>query len=420
MNVRKRSAALVSTAAVVTLLAGCGGDGGNDAGNDAAGEGALSGPVTMRVYPLLGEGEDEAFWEPHVAAFKQDHPGVDVTVDVQPWADRDRALTAAIAGGAAPDVVYMIPDEVAQFQAQGVLEPLTDRLEEDGYRQNALDSVTIDGELYGAPILMSAIPGSCDAQVLEEAGIDAPPTTWDELMELGPVLEEHGFYATHIVASNEATLNTTFYPWVWQAGGSVFAEDGTPTIDSPEVVEALQYLVDMTEAGYISRDEAAVNAPAEQSPIGRREVACIYHLDPITVEQFWGEDTVVAPPLMNEADTIYGTVGAYTLLNASENKEAATAWLQYITSAEVMGELDEAAGYYPPREDADVTFAEGSIEAQVEEYLGQTSAGPTVPGAREVQGVIAPEVQAAILGSKSPQEALAAAQRAAEAVLASN
>lgn len=420
MSIQRRGMVVVSSALAASLLAACGGGSSDGPDTDTGADGSLSGDVTMRIYPLLGEGEDEAFWEPYIAEFQDEHPDVNINVDVQPWADRDRSLTTAIAGGVGPDVVYMIPDELAQFQAQGVLEPLTDRLEQDGYRQNTLDAVTIDGDVYAAPILMSAIPGTCDAQVLEQAGVEEPPTTWDELRELGPVFAENGHYVTHIVASNEATLNTTFYPWVWQAGGSPFAEDGTPTVDSPEMVEALEFLVELTDAGYISRDEASINLPAEQGPIGRREVACIYYLDPITVEQFWGEDTVVAPPLSNETDTIYGTIGAYAMLNSSDNLDAATAWLNFVTSPEVMADLDQQTGYYPPREDAEVTFEEGSIEAEVEQYLDLTNPGPIVPGAREVQGAIAPEIQGAILGSKTPQQALADAQAAAESVLADN
>lgn len=399
------------------VLASCGA--GTASPEGTAEPGSPSGEVTMRVYPLLGEGDQE-FWAGHIAAFQEEYPDVEVRVDVQPWAEREQSLTTAIAGGAAPDIAYMVPDELGQFVAQGVVEPLTDRLEQDGYRQNALDAVTIDGELYGAPILTSAIPGVCDGQVLEQAGIEAPPTTWDELMEMGPKLKENGHYATHFIAANESTLNTTFYPWVWQAGGSVFEEDGTPNFDSPEAAEALQFLVDLSEAGFVSADEVTVNPPLEQTPVGRREVACIYYMDPIYVEPLWGEDTVVAPPLSNKTDTIYGTVGSYALLNTSENKDAATAWLNFITSPDVMSDLDKQAGYYPPREDATVEFPEGSVQAEVGKYVDNTDAGPVVAGAREAQGVVAPEIQAAVLGSKTVEQALADAQSAAESVLAKN
>jgi len=414
MRASTRAAIAVPTVLAVLGLAACGNDAGGD--GDAPADGAVSGEVTMRVYPLMGE-EDAAFWEEHIATFQEEFPDVDVTIDVQPWADRDRALTAAIAGNVGPDVVYMIPDELAQFQAQGVLQPLTDVIEQDSFRENALTSVSIDGDVYGAPILMSAVPGICDAQVLDAAGAQ-PPTTWDELLELGEQVAANGHYATHLVISNESTLNTTFYPLVWQAGGSPFAEDGTPTIDSPEMLEALEFVIELADNGYVNRDESAMNLPAEQSPIGRREVACIYNVDPVIIEPLWGDDAVVAPPLTNVTNTIYGTIGAYAMLNTAEDQEAAAAWIQHITSPEVMSDLTSRTGYYPTREDAEVTFEEGSVEAEVEQYLDLTNAGPIVPGAREVQGAVAPELQAAFLGSKTAEQALADAQAAAEAVLA--
>ncbi|MFG1954040.1 ABC transporter substrate-binding protein [Micromonospora sp. NPDC048830] len=388
-------------------------------GSDSSGaSGEVSGPVTMRVYPLVDEGKDRAFWDGQIAAFKKEHPKVDVKIDIQPWKDRERSLVAAIAGGVAPDLVYMIPDELTQFEGQGVLEPLNGVVDTTGYRENALKAATIDGKLYGAPILMTVIPGACDRKVLAEVGVDKPPTTWDELMAMAPQFKAKGKYVTHVVASNEATLNTSFYPWVWQAGGAPFDDQGKPTIDSPAMVEATRFISELVKQGYVNKDQATVNLPAEQSPIGRREVGCVYYMDPIIMKNdVWGDDTMVAPPLKHKAEGAYGTVGSYAMLKGSKNKKAAAAWLKFITTPQVMADVDKMAGYYPPREDATVEFPAGSVQAEVAKYLELADVGPKVPHAREVQGVIAPEVQAAVLGNKSAEQAMKDAAEAAKSVL---
>src|SRR6266536_1445515 len=92
-------------------LAGCGGDGGGAASGEKA-----SGSITVRAYPLKTEDEDRKFWAGQVEAFKKVNPDVTVKIDVQPWKDRETTLVTQITGGNAPDVAYMIPDELRAFQ----------------------------------------------------------------------------------------------------------------------------------------------------------------------------------------------------------------------------------------------------------------------------------------------------------------
>lgn len=403
----------------VCLLAACGGDDGGVAAPQAGDE--ISGSITVRAYPLSPGGDekaDKAFWATQVAAFKAKYPKAEVTVEVKPWKDRDTALTTAIAGNTAPDVTYMIPDELAQFEAQDVVEPLNDVVKTDGYRKSALDAVTYDGKVYGAPILMSVVPGVCDAKVLKEVGVDKPPTTWDELVALGPKFKAKGKYVTHVVASTEATLNLTFYPWVWQAGGAPFDDSGKGTIDSPAMTEAATFVGDLAAKGFINKDAAASNAPLEQTPVGKRQVGCVYYATPTDLATVWGKDVMVTPPLKNKAQATYGTVGSFTILKGSKNKKLAAAWTEFITSDAELAAIGKFSNFYPPKEAAPAPFAAGSPEAQAQPFLSMVNVGPRVAHAREVQGVVAPEVQAVVLGKKTAEQAMKDAAKAAEPVLA--
>jgi multiple sugar transport system substrate-binding protein len=419
MSWRKTGSVAGAGLTALCLLAACGGDGGTVAAPKDGEE--VSGSITVRAYPLspgADEKADAAFWQERVAAFKAKYPNADVKVEVKPWKDRDTALTTAIAGGTAPDVTYMIPDELAQFQAQDVVEPLNDAVTTDGYRQSALDAVTFDGKVFGAPILMSVISGVCDAKVLKEVGVDKPPTTWQELEALGPKFKAKGKYVTHIIASTEATLNLTFYPWVWQAGGAPFDEQGKSTIDSPAMAEAAAFLGKLTEQGYVKRDEAASNLPAEQTVVGRRQVGCVYYTTPTELSVSWGKDVVVTPPLKNKDQKTYGTVGSFTVLKGSKNKGLAAAWVNFITGDEQLAAIGKFSNFYPPKENAPMPFAPGSPEAQAQPFLPMVDVGPRVAHAREVQGKLAPEVQAVVLGKKSAEQAMKDGAKAVEPVLA--
>jgi multiple sugar transport system substrate-binding protein len=403
--------------ALVSLLAGaslaaCG----SDDGGSASGEKA-SGTITVRAYPLKTEDEDKEFWAGQVEAFKKVNPDITVTVDVQPWKDRETTLVTQITGGNAPDVVYMIPDELRAFQVKGALEPIPDSVSRADYRQSALDAATVDGQLSGAPSLMSVIPGTCDKTVLAQIGVTEPPATWDDLMAMGPALKAKGLYATQIDASNAAALNTTFYPWIWQAGGDVFDEDGKLTLTSGPAKKALTFLTDLVEKGYAPRTEATTVVPLEQSALAKRQVACEYNLQPILLEQQWGDDRLVTPPLKDKEQRTYGTIGSFTILKGSKNKAAAAEWLKFVTSPDVMRAIDEYGAFNAPKTTASPEYEEGSVDAETAKYLDMTYSGPAVAKAREIQAVVAPEVQAAVLGEKSPEQALSDADKAAQPIL---
>jgi multiple sugar transport system substrate-binding protein len=402
---------LIVTALAGAALAGCGSDDGSSSGDKA------SGSITVRVYPLKDDEADKAFWAEQVEAFKKVNPDVDVKIDLQPWKDRETTLVTQITGGNAPDVAYMIPDELRAFQAKGALEPIPDSVPRDDYRDVALDAATVDSTLYGAPVLMSVIPGTCDKKVLTAAGVTEPPKTWDDLMALGPQLKAKGFYATQIDASNAAALNTTFYPWVWQAGGDVFDDAGKLTLDSGPAKEALSYLTELVDKGFAPKAEATTVVPLDQSALAQRKVACEFNLQPALLAEQWGEDRMVIPPLKNKEQRTYGTVGSFTMLKGGKNKSAAAEWIKFATSPEVMAKIDELGGFVAPKENTPLEYPAGSVDAESAKYVDLTYSGPPVAKAREIQAVVAPEVQAAVLGQKSPEQALKDATGAAQQIL---
>src|SRR5690606_13083568 len=89
--------------------------------------------------------------------------------------------------------------------------------------------------------------------LLEEAGYTEPPQTWDELVEVAKALtkdvdgdgniDQWGFVSLGLPGQ---VFNTyTFFDFLFQNGGQLFNEEGEPAFNSPEGVEALQFMVDL-------------------------------------------------------------------------------------------------------------------------------------------------------------------------------
>ncbi len=400
---RPKVTALLAALAV-TATACSGGSGGDGEQN-----------VTMWVYPVIpNEQQHRAFWDGQIAAFAKDNPNVKVKVEIYPWAKREEALTTAIAGNKGPDLVYLIPDQIPKFAK--MVEPvdgyLSDSAKSD-YRDSVKQAVTVDGKLLGAPVLMGANPLMCNQKVLAEAGVQAPKT-WDDVLAIAPALKAKGFDVTNYYGDPSATLNQSFYPLLWQAGGNVFNGDGTKVaFDGPEGQKALTFLKTLVDQGYTEKDLITGIPAFEQTRLAQNKVACTWQQVPADVESFWGAENIkIYPPLKESKQVGYGSVGGLSMLKGSKAKEAAGKWLAFATSPAVTKEYDTASGYFSPYKSTGTLYPSGP-KADMEKTLDQMVGAPVHDKARNVMGLLAPEIQAALIGSKTPAQALADATTAA-------
>ena len=76
-----------------------------------------------------------------------------------------------------------------------------------------------------------------------------------------------------------------------------------------------------------------------------------------------------------------------------------------------------AGGYFSPAAGATPLYAGSPLQSRVEQTLPTVRFGEQNHAARQVMGVLSPEIQAALLGQKSPRQALADAAEAAKPLL---
>ncbi|MGW8889610.1 ABC transporter substrate-binding protein [Streptomyces sp. NPDC055749] len=406
-RVRRIAAPVLVTALASGVLAGCG------SGDD-------ENTVTMWTYPVIfDEAKNQSYWDGLVKEFEKTHSGVKVKVETFPWANRDTALATAIASGKGPDAVYLVPDQLPKY-AKSIL-PADDFMPaaaKADYTDFAMESVTYDGKVLGTPVLTSANPLICDKRVFEAIGETAYPTSWAELEALAPKLKEKGFYATSHNGDTLQTLNMTFYPLLWQAGGDVFSEDGKKVaFNDAAGVKALTYLKKLVDGGYTDKDLITTTPKLEQTPVAKGKVACTWQNTPADVEPFWGKENIVVQPPLKDTESIgYGTVGAVSMLKGADKKNTGD-WINFLSESKNSAGLQTGAGYFPARESGGDLYPGDALQKAVGATLPSMTVGPLEDKSREVMGLLAPEIQAALLGKKSPQQALDDSAKAADAML---
>ena len=174
------------------------------------------------------------------AAYSEANPDVSINViNKDTEALREDLFTASM-GGAAPDILWTVSDHVGPFTAAGLIAPLDDVIDAAAYVPAALDVVTVDGQVWGAPTSFgNHLMLYYNKDVIPEA-----PANTDELVELAVANTDaaNGQYGLVYDQAESFWL----VPWLGGFGGSVFAEDGvTPTLDTEAMVGALTFLHDL-------------------------------------------------------------------------------------------------------------------------------------------------------------------------------
>jgi multiple sugar transport system substrate-binding protein len=386
---------------------------------------AVSGTVDLWVYPIINDtATHQGFWDGVIERFNAENPDVRVRVDIQPWAGRNEKFTAAVSAGRAPDLVYLIPDQIPQFVRLGALEPVS--LPEDviaDYLPGAVQGATYEGALYTAPVLMSAVAPIYNKTQFADAGIETFPKTWDELKAAAPALKEDGVFLLQYGASLEETLNLTYYPLLWQAGGQVFAEDGkTVAFNSPEGLKALQFVVDMFKEGYADPSTVSATLRGTDAPMAQKRAAMQLSGGSDVVkelQELWGPEEVgVADPLTDAEQITYGTVGGFAMPVNNNDNAPAQAFLEFLIQPDNLAEFNRISGFFGPRASMGAIHGDDPFLSQLESYVAIATPGEVHPLARQVISVLAPEIQGAILGSKTPEQALADAERTANDLIA--
>src|SRR5690625_3282532 len=302
-----RRGALGAGAAGATALglAACGGGDSDVAEAPPEESEDLTGSIVMWIYPLADSATEE-WYQPYVESFNEKYPNVDVQVIQQSFTNREEQLTTAISGGNAPDVVYFNPDFVPRFAEEDLLVSLDDLRDDwDSFVPSALEAMTYEDILYSAPILVQASPTFVNQKIMDEIGMEGP-TTWDEMRAVGEAAKEAGYYLTQY--SGIATLNHNYYMYLWQAGGAVLNDDmSAAAFNSPEGLEALEFIKEMVDHGWAPTEPISVDQPFEQTALAQGEAAYSLGTNLNTVRDVLDDEITVIPPMAHKEQVGLGS-----------------------------------------------------------------------------------------------------------------
>jgi len=399
----------------VVLAAACGG--GGSGGGGGGGRGTALSVLTPEFAGTTGA---EAF-EGNIL----DHfDGASFSVDYTAWDRLNEKLSAAVAGGVVADLVMVGAGWVEPFGHKGVLGAIPDSLGEGkSIDDNLFATCRYDGELYALPYFVDGRILPYHKPMLDAAGIseDALPTTLEDFREMLKEVRPDGGVAIDLFSTN---LRQAWAHLIGAFGGTMFSEDGMePTFADGPGVDALQYILDLVADGSASYEVQA--AEGQPTPWQQQKAAFdlinssswpnyLEQTPELVAEENMG---MMVLPSADGGDPVMFQGGTLLSVSArSQDTDLVQEVMEFLLEPENLLTAVAESGKVPARSDLDDAIVTDNRMAQfiIENFQYATAFEGGSPAWMELRGLVIPELEAAVVGQKTAQQAVDALAAAAQ------
>lgn len=374
------------------------------------------------------------WWEPEMPAgslrgimddFEATNPGITVTLVSGPYsATRDQIVVGA-ASGTLSDVVGLDGAWVNGLNKQGAITDMGPLMDGASYdRSQIADIVQLGGKSVMFPLASFVYPVFVNLDIAASAGVDTMPSTRSEFVDAAAKMtdadkNQYGWVLPLSLQSPGGIQNDVM-SWNWASGNSML-KDGKPDLENPKVIETLEFIKSMDDAGVIS---PGIFAKKEQDKVeefvnGRvgMMISSLAHINLIRERNPDLNFGISAIPAVDGYDGARGLPYAswgIGISDSTENKEEAWKLVEYLMSPEVNGKLVSIANAFPGNVNATPDFVQSdelfgkAFEIFQSGYLANEFVG--LPVAEELMRQLNVEMQKMMDGQQSAAEAAAAAQ----------
>ena len=207
--------------------------------------------------------------KPYLDEYERLNPDISFETMVIPWSDYWPKVLAGIAAGTMPDIFHFHNAKTAVFH--DALEPFPEDLFPlDKMRQEYFSfdpAYVFNDRFYFLPgwIMIGVIYYNVD--MWEEAGLGAPPKTWEELRTIAKALtrydEKGNVERAGFQFMGEGNMQWLWYDLLYQQGGWIYNAEGTGVeLYSPAGLKALEFIWSLvfqdkvTQPGFLNPWEA--------------------------------------------------------------------------------------------------------------------------------------------------------------------
>lgn len=339
-------------------------------------------------------------WQKTFSDFAKENPNIELVytpVEADTWGVYVDKVATLIAGGKAPDVMWVATEGVRLLAERKLARPIDDLVKRDSKElkeyfddvaPSLIDSFKVKGKLYQLPYSWNNMVIYYNPKLLEKAGLQPPKADWtkDDFLNYAKALTvvkdgktiQYGF-------ATEVGYFTSSIPWMFANNTNLLKDDWTASnLDDPKVVEAVQFVQDLiykykvcpAPAAGFNIFNAFMSGNVAMFGAGR------WPLMTFLPEKFKDFNIQVWPKWKTQV-TEFGVDG-FPILSSSKNVSASWKLVKYMTSKSVLDRLvgseDAPLGNIPARR----SLATGTEMAKIppanfQAFYGSLSNAKSVP-----------------------------------------
>ncbi|MEA5512702.1 sugar ABC transporter substrate-binding protein [Nodularia sp. UHCC 0506] len=374
---------------------------------------------TMQLQPQFTE-----YFQNLITDFEAQNSSIKVNwVDI-PWSAMENKILTAVSANTPPDVVNLNPVFASQLAGRNAwldLDPKISNQERSSYLPNIWKASTLNGKSFGIPWYLTTRLTIYNTDLLKQAGITQPPTTFGELAEVAQQIKDktgkYAFFVTFAPQDSGEVLESFV-----QMGVTLVNTEGKAAFNSPEGKAAFQYWVDLYKKGLLPREvltqghrhaidlyQSGQTAFLASGPEFLKTIA--------TNAPQIAETSAIAPQMTGDTGKKNVAVMNVVIPRASKHPDAAVKFALFLTNDENQLAFAKAANVLPSTIKAlgDSYFKNVPDNASTVEKARVISAEqlqqaeiltPTLKDSKRLQKAIYENLQAAMLGQKSVDQAL--------------
>jgi multiple sugar transport system substrate-binding protein len=190
----------------------------------------------------------------HIAAFES-RTGVKVEYSNAPWAQFREAMVTKFIGKAPIDTLWVSDSWLPEWAEAGWILPIDQHKSLTAYNSDVdtfcVDSMSYNGKQYGITYYTDFMGFIYNAEILDKAGIKAPPQSWNEVVEQSKIIKDKGLsqWPMLLALAQETWLIEFLAAMIYSQGGRFTDDKGMAVMQDGKsgAVSALRWVVDAVQ-----------------------------------------------------------------------------------------------------------------------------------------------------------------------------
>ncbi|MDD4208540.1 sugar ABC transporter substrate-binding protein [Mesotoga sp.] len=384
---------------------------------------SLLGVTTIKFMNFSSADANAKYLEEMKEIFEEQNPDIKVEIETVGFGDYFTKLMTVVAGGNAPDAFELNYENFYTYAKKDVLLDLNDLLTTSGFdtsvlNERALYAFSDNGVQYGLPFSFSNVVLIYNKDLFDRAGAEHPREDWTWADELEAAKKIRALDAMTFGIYQPVQF-WEFYKMVQQNGGSILNEDKTAfTLNSPQNIETLQYMVDRILESNVMPNDAQMAGMGDWDLFEVERIGMIvtgtWAFSTFKDSCDFNWDIAVEPGNTSKATHFFAN--GLAISKDSKKVDAAFRWISFLSGDIDVAKIRIEAGWELPP----VTYPEiielykqttpPESKEVVFKSLDYLVTPPVIEQFNEMADIVNRHLEAARYGEKTPEQALNDAQ----------